>query len=243
MTHPKSVSKSIAPHNKHFKRSVEPTLVRAQAAAGALFFVFLVLHLSNTVVAVFGADSYNAYQRVIRQIYQHPVLEVLLVIAPLITHVVAGFWLYILRKKRKSTRPLKYRLQTGAGFFLLLVVFGHMLATRGISYWYGTVAEFSGVAFSLWWVPEYFYPYYFLLFMAGLYHGSMGAITLLTRAQVLTPSTSYLMPLLLGTAGSAAALAALLSFGGVVFEISDPRDNDYARQYSKLLDVDLSRPR
>ena len=78
-------------------RNIESKLVMAQAVAGSLFFVFLVLHLGNTLLAPFGPEIYNGYQRSIRQIYQHPLLEVVLVIGPLFTHVFAGLWLYKIR--------------------------------------------------------------------------------------------------------------------------------------------------
>jgi len=223
-------------------KSTEAMLVRAQAIAGSLFFVFLVLHLSNTLSAAFGPETYNSYQRTIRQIYQHPLLEIILVILPLLTHAIAGVWLYLVRKKWRISRTIKYRIQTWAGFFLILVVFGHMLATRGVSYWYGPFPEFGGVAFALWWVPSYFYPYYFLLFMAGLYHGSMGAATLLRRTGLLRPSSSNRLPLFVASFGAVGAICVLLAFGGVLFEIDDPRDNDYARQYGQLFDIDLTRP-
>jgi succinate dehydrogenase/fumarate reductase cytochrome b subunit len=227
-------------------KDIESRLVRAQAIAGALFFVFLVLHLSNTLLAVFGPEIYNSYQRTIRQIYQHPFLEFALVIGPLFTHVVAGLWLYKIRKKWQFKRGLKYRIQTWSGFFLLFFVFGHMLATRGISFWYGPFAEFEGISFSLWWIPGYFYPYYFLLFMAGLYHGTMGAAGVFKGAfrNVLPERllNSKLLPYMVPLFGAVGVVFALLGFGGFLFEIEDPRKNDYARQYSELMDIDLSTP-
>ncbi|MFK8046930.1 MAG: hypothetical protein AB8B81_00710 [Halioglobus sp.] len=223
---------------------VESRLIVAQAIAGILFLVFLALHLSNTFLAVFGPEIYNDYQRAVRQIYQHPLLELLLVIGPLITHVIAGLWLYRIRKSRRLRRALRYRLQSWAGFFLLLVVFGHVLATRGISYWYGVFAEFEGVSFSLWWVPAYFYPYYFLLFMAGLYHGSMGLLGVLKRFGFMRGRVrSNYFPALVTGLGAVGAILVLLAFGGFLFEIDDPRNNDYARQYSEWMDVELTGPR
>ena len=127
--------------------------------------------------------------------------------------------------------------------FLLFVVFGHILATRGISYWYGPFAEFEGVSFSLWWVPGYFYPYYFLLFMAGLYHGTMGAANVLQRVFPGRRSKSKLQPYIVPSLGAIGVVLALLSFGGFLFEIEDPRNNDYARQYGELMDIDLTKSR
>ena len=131
---------------------------------------------------------------------------------------------------------LKYRVQSWAGFFLLFVVFGHALATRGISFFYGVVPGFEGVSFSLWWVPAYFYPYYFLLFIAGLYHATMGISGLLKRRGF---KQAARLPVVVSALGAIGVSLALLGFGGVLFEIDDPRDNDYARQYSELMDIDL----
>ncbi|MEH6571349.1 MAG: hypothetical protein V7709_19865 [Halioglobus sp.] len=224
-------------------RNTESKLVIAQAVAGSLFFVFLVLHLSNTLLAPLGPEIYNDYQRSIRQIYQHPLLEWVLVIGPLLTHVVVGLWLYKIRKKWQFKRSLKYRIQSWAGFFLLFVVFGHILATRGISYWYGPFAEFEGVSFSLWWVPGYFYPYYFLLFMAGLYHGTMGAANVIQGVFPGRRSKSKWLPYIVPSFGAIGVVLALLSFGGLLFEIEDPRSNDYARQYGELMDIDFTKSR
>lgn len=219
--------------------STENNLVRLQAIGGALFTVFLVLHLSNTLLAPFGPEVYNNYQRVSRLFYQQPLLEIIFVLGPLVTHAIAGIWLYILRKKWRRSPALRYRLQSWAGLFLLLVVFGHVIATRGISFWFDAFPEFEGISFSLWWVPSYFYPYYFLLFMAGLYHGTMGLSVLLKRGGYGQLAASKALPLLVTTLGAIGVSFALLGFGGVLFEIDDPRGNDYARQYSELLDIEL----
>jgi len=215
-------------------KRTEALLSRAQAIAGVLFLVFLIMHLGNALLGVFGADTYNHY-----------ILEFLLVIGPLITHGIAGVWLHFLRKKRPGRpttrhRALRYRLQTWAGFFLLSVVFVHMLATRGISWWFNVASGFESVAFSLWWVPAYFYPYYLALFSAGLYHGWMGLQTLLTHARILAPGTLHKSTKYLMIIGAMGCGAALLSFGGLLGGAADPRNSDYARTYAELFTIDLS---
>ena len=218
---------------------VEKRLVKVQAFAGALFFLFLVMHLCNTLVAPFGAEAYNSVQLLLQKVYQHPALELSLVVVPLLSHAVAGLWLYVLRRRWRVTRPIRYRLQTWAGLFLLLVVIGHALATRGVAYWFDAVPGFQGVAFSLWWMPGYFYPYYFLLFMAGLYHGVTG-VQQIRRRMGGSSGTVRVGYSLTGYAIAAVFVtAALLSFGGQLVEIADPRDSDYARQYSEFFGIDL----
>lgn len=225
---------------KSATKRTEALLSKAQAIAGMLFFVFLVMHLGNALLGVFGAETYNHYQNALRRVYQQPIIEFLLVIIPLATHATAGLWLHLLRKNRPTTRALRYRLQTWAGFFLLSFVFVHMLATRGVGWWFDVATGFESVAFSLWWMPAYFYPYYLLLFSTGLYHGWMGLQTLLARARLLAPgawlqSTKYLLII-----GALSCSAALLSFGGVLGDTPDPRDSDYARTYAELFSIALS---
>lgn len=218
---------------------LEARLVQIQALAGGLFFIFLVMHLANTGLAVFGPEVYNGFQRSVQSVYQYPALELVLVLGPLVTHAIVGIWLALIRKRRSGLRPLRYRVQSWAGFFLLAVVFGHVLATRGVGYFYGAVPEFAGVSFSIWWQPAYFYPYYFLLFMAGLYHGTMGAGAVLRRLgkqPVILSGRQRGMVMLLG---ALLVSGSLLGFGGVLFEIENPRDNDYARQYAEFFDLDL----
>ena len=41
-------------------------LARVQAISGLLFSLFVLVHLGNTAMAVFGADLYDGYQRAAR---------------------------------------------------------------------------------------------------------------------------------------------------------------------------------
>lgn len=220
----------------------EEALVRVQAIAGGLFSVFLLLHMGNTLLGMAGPEIYNGVQRVIRRFYQHPVGELGLVFLPLIAHAVAGVWLHALRKKQERSAGLRYRLHRWAGVFLLLVVFGHIAATRGVSYWFGVIPEFGGVSFTLWWSPQMFYPYYFLLFMAGFYHATVGLSLVSRRSGLVNTPVSGKPPTLLMLVGAVGITLALLGFGGRLFDIDDPRDNDYARLYGQWLDIDLSGP-
>lgn len=239
MTDPSSVSATGARTSMSPSRRFEARLVQVQAIAGGLFFIFLVLHLVNTALAVFGPEVYNGFQRWVQPVYQHPVLELLLVLGPLVTHAIVGVWLALISKRRNSLRPLRYRLQSWAGFFLLAVVFGHVLATRGVGYFYGAVPGFAGVSFSIWWQPVYFYPYYFLLFMAGAYHGTMGVGAVLRRLGMQPVILSGWQRGAAMLLGASLVSGSLLAFGGVLFEIEDPRDNDYARQYGEFFSIDL----
>lgn len=211
---------------------VPQVLIRVQAVAGGLFLVFLALHLSNVLIAPLGVEAFNDYQAALRQFYQHPVVEIVVLMVPLAAHAIAGIWLRVLRRKRGARPPRN--LHFWAGIFLLVFVPGHILAVRGPSFVYGIYPQFEGVAFSLWFMPFWFYPYYFVLAMAGLYHGLNGIGRLLVRKGVMSDTRRLMLPVMT-IAGIGVAIS-LMSLGGVFFETPDPMDNDFARLYIKLLD-------
>jgi len=66
------------------------SLRRVQAASGLVFFLFASLHLLNTALGALGPDACNGFQRSLRRVYQHPALELGLVLAPLVVHVAAS---------------------------------------------------------------------------------------------------------------------------------------------------------
>ncbi len=218
---------------------LEQGLVRSQTVAGALFFLFLLLHLSNILLAPLGAEVFNEYQRTVRALYQYPVIELVIVMIPIVVHAVAGVSLYFLRRGKKAVRSLRARLHTWAGVFLLLVIVGHVIAVRGPSFFYGVFPEFEGVSFSLWYFPAFFYPYYFLLAVAGFYHGSGGMMMLLRRFGILR--MRQLPSPLIGLV-AAAFLTSLLAFDGRLFEVPDQLEDDFGKLYAEILDLDINSP-
>lgn len=149
---------------------------RAQAIAGVVFLGFASLHLINTALgAIPGA--YDGYQRVIRQAYQSPVVEIVGVLLPLLVHVAAGLRGIVKRRRQARAKvPLRLRLHRWAAWYLLLVVAGHVAATRLPSLLEGIHLEQLGVAFAVAWLPWFFVPYYTVLGVAGVYHAGQGAM-------------------------------------------------------------------
>ena len=153
-------------------------LKKVQAASGALFALFVAVHLVNTWLASFGAPAYDTFQAAVRAIYQAWLVEVAL-LALLITH--AGSGITRMLRERGRTRSLRQRWHLYAGLFLLVFMGGHILAVRGPSWFFDVYPGFGGLAFSIDYAPYYFYPYYFLLAMAGFYHGLNGLSLALPR--------------------------------------------------------------
>lgn len=200
-------------------------LKKIQAWTGVLFAVFVALHLVNTWVGGFGATAYDSVQSVFRVVYQFPPVEALL-LAALAVHMVVGV-MRIAREPRRELTP-RSRLHRYAGFFLMVFIVGHILAVRGPSWFYDIYPGFQGLAFSIDYVPAYFYPYYFLLGVAGFYHGLNGLSIALARLGWRV----RMSPLVLRNATAAAALlmvGTLLALGGFTTDPGDIYNSGFAQ--------------
>lgn len=203
-----------------------------QAATGVIFFSFLIVHLANTWLAALGPQAYNGMQGVVRQVYQYAPVEALLM-AALLVHLVVGILRIVREPKRNLT--IRARWHRYAGFFLAIVIFGHILAVRGPSLFFAVYPGFEGLAFSIDYAPAYFFPYYFLLATAGFYHGCNGLGIALSRLGAgFALNQRWLR---LSTASAAAlSLAALLGLAGVWTETGDVYDSDFARLAFEIFD-------
>jgi succinate dehydrogenase/fumarate reductase cytochrome b subunit len=221
---------------------MDRTLARLQALSGLVFAAFLGVHLVALFASVFGPGRYDAVQQATRVVYTSPLYEVLLLLAPLVVHIVVG----VLRMRRRPDRggrplPRAVRWHRWSAYFLLLVIGGHVAATRGVAVFAGIEVGFAGIAFAMWWMPTLFAIYYTLLALAGLYHGAYGVAHALAVLGVPMPAMIRLQPRFtvpLATAGVLAVLG-VASLVGALYPIPDPTDNPYARFYRDTLGVEL----
>jgi succinate dehydrogenase/fumarate reductase cytochrome b subunit len=207
-------------------------LARVQAVSGLLFSLFALVHLTNTSLAVVGADVYDRFQNATRSVYQWPLLELAL-IGVLAVHIVSGVLRMRARVGSSAKPPLRLRLHRYAAYYLAIFIFGHIAATRLPALLVDAPPFFGGVSFSIHFAPWWFYPYYGLLGTAGLYHAFYGIPVALGIFGVRAPGfirrgPGFWVPV---TAGAGVIVAALLAFGGFLYEIDDPFDNDFARAY------------
>ena len=222
-------------------KNVGNMLKKLQAYTGILFAVFVLFHLFNTWLAAFGPQVYDSVQQSLRVVYQFAPVEALL-LGALAVHAVVGVMRIAQEPKRNlSTRAKFHRY---AGFFLLLVIGGHILAVRGASWFYDIYPGFVGLAFSLEYVPLYFYPYYFLLGVAGFYHCVNGLTIAGTRLGIrllppLFPKVAQqdAQKQMLGMTLIASLLmvVALLGFSGIWTDIGEPMNSDFAKLALDLL--------
>lgn len=202
-------------------------LLRIQVLSGLVFSAFLAFHLFNQALAVLGPDTYNGAQGAFRVAYQAPVLELLGVVVPLLVHMAVGV-VRVARGFRQPAGSWRQRLHRYSGRFLLLVVVGHMVATRGPSLLKGVFPGFEGVGFTFQFMPAYFWPYYTLLALSGWYHlvhGLSTAATTLRWNRLTALSRPVVFRSVVGL-GCVALVAGIVRFG------VDPRDlmnGPYAR--------------
>lgn len=208
-------------------------LRKIQAGTGLLVAVFLAVHLANTWLAALGPAAYDGFQLLARAVYQWLPVEVALLSA-IAVHGVVGVT-RIVREPKRVLSP-RARVHRYAGFFLMAVIVGHVLAVRGASWFFDVYPGFRGLAFTLDYLPGYFYPYYLLLGLAGFYHGCNGVGIALKRlglkSEFRIPSRE------LGFASAFAGIgmvAALLGMGGVLFEITDVYQSEFAKLVLDLI--------
>ena len=231
--------------------SLERRLARAQAVSGLLFGSFLVVHLINTVVATAGQSTYDGFQRAARHYYQSAPVEIIAVIGAMSVHMLAGIARMWTRRRRHragsspsskvASKPSwRMRLHRWSAWYLLLVAAGHMLATRGVSFFLlGRPVEMSYLTFSLTTMPLYFYPYYAGLVAAGSYHLVNGVLLALPTLGVRLPkgaTSPHARPFWIVTALLALiGVGALPALGGRYFTVDTSRFDEYRAIYKRYV--------
>jgi len=121
----------------------------------------------------------------------------------------------------------------------LLVMFGHVGATRVGPLLVHTSADFSFLTFSLETSPWIFYPYYFLLVLSGLFHMTNGALLALRVLGAPLPSstTAPRSPAFWAftSLAGAACVASVLALGGRFFEVDRKRYTEFRALYDRFV--------
>eukprot|EP01119_Soliformovum_irregulare_P006063 TRINITY_DN1780_c0_g1_i2.p1 TRINITY_DN1780_c0_g1~~TRINITY_DN1780_c0_g1_i2.p1 ORF type:complete len:251 (-),score=45.67 TRINITY_DN1780_c0_g1_i2:42-794(-) len=210
------------------------SLHQIQALSGVAFSTFSSVHIITAISANFGPETYERVLRFFRIYYQHPLIEVTVVGASLVTHVVSSSIIASRRESKKTATnsPQKFKwlsplgLHRLSGYYLNLSMVGHIVATRLRGYLFASPADFAFISLTLarWPLAGFFYPYYALLAISGVYHTAYG---LASAKRTLTHkgpkwfkpgSTSFKVAV--GT-GCVAILSSILAFGGWYFPLPE----------------------
>ena len=142
----------------------------------AIFILlFVMLHMANHLMGVFGVEVYNSVQKQLRHVYKNPIIEPIL-IAAVIVQLCLG--LVLLVKSMRQERPKGFWswLQIISGILIILTISEHLIAlylARVINnlntnfYW--PLSVMDGPPFTY-----YFIPYYFLLVSSIFAHAAAG---------------------------------------------------------------------
>lgn len=173
-------------------------LRKVQAGSGLAFSTFLSFHLSNALLAPLGPLAYDGVMAVGRIVYQHPLVEPLLIVGSLTLHVSSSALLLARRYRRSRTSsvaldtsegkeedssisttrvkvPLHLTLHRYTGYVLMAFVGAHALATRAPNLFLGgEPTDFAFIAYSLEVIGKPFFVYYVVFASSAAYHLSYG---------------------------------------------------------------------
>ncbi|HNN92215.1 MAG TPA: hypothetical protein PKI03_08105 [Pseudomonadota bacterium] len=193
-----------------------------QAASGAIFALFLVLHLCTAASGTLGPSRYDATLATLRSVYRpHIAVELLVIGLAGSVHIACAIAQMVRRRKIVALKGAWWmRAHRLAGYFLLLVILGHVFATR-IAPTLATgptatgKADFAFLAFASLSVPGFFWPYYLLLGIAGATHLGLG-LHLASRMLRARRETDAATAGRAGGGPSPARLAVIFGFAAVV---------------------------
>ena len=137
--------------------------------------IFVLLHISNHLMGLFGFETYNDVQSTLRVIYRNQFVEPILIFS-VILQLVVGLILLIKSLKQSRPKSVWSWLQVISAILILLTVSEHLIAlyfARIVSelntnfYW--PLSVMDGAPFTY-----YFIPYYFLMVSSLFVHAAAG---------------------------------------------------------------------
>lgn len=147
-------------------------LKRLHYLTGFVITTFIVVHLINHVLALWGADKHIAVMHMLRSIYRNLVMEICLLLAVSI-QVASGVRLWISKRNAVSSTFDKLQLWSGmylAFFFIIhisAVLAGRFLLHLDTNFYFG-VAGLNTFPINL-----FFIPYYSLAIISFFIHLAM----------------------------------------------------------------------
>jgi succinate dehydrogenase/fumarate reductase cytochrome b subunit len=186
--------------------------------AGLTLAVFIAMHLTNHLFALFSVERHIAIMDLLRLVYRNPLGETILLAAVLI-QVPSGIMLV----KRKGWRglPLVERAQVASGGYLAFFLVAHVFAVMMGRYFFHLDTNFyfaSAVLFSPVWL--FYVVYYGLSVVAVFTHvGSIHYQKMLSRT---SSERAQIQALMIVGVGLTVTVLILLAFSGVVYEIRLP---------------------
>ena len=157
------------------------------ASAAAILAIFLIMHLGNHLVGLWGVEAHKAVMEMLRHWYRNPVVEPALILL-MVFQVLSGAWL--LRARLAQRASLFETLQSSTGAYLGLFVTSHITAVLvlGRSFvgidtdFYWASGEAAGLIADPWNVR--LIPHYSLAVWGLITHAGCGLRTVMLARQV-----------------------------------------------------------
>jgi len=173
---------------------------------------------------------YNESLALFRQYYQNPVVEVILA-SSIVVHSVCGILEIKNRRSTTNNVPLKVRLHRFAGIYMNLAIPAHVTATRIIGLITNKPRDFSDLSYTLVTWPYFFYPYYILFVVCGIYHMSYGLLQFTKQIRI---TRNWWYYVLIGTI-SAFAISGVITLGIHPLRNLDNSFDEAALEYQRFL--------
>ena len=194
-----------------------PRVRLAHRLSAALLGTFLLIHLSNHLIALRGIDAHQTFLSLARTVYRAPFVEPLLLAAVLVQ---ATTGVMQLRARWGRQRGFWSWLQVISGGYLLFFLSVHVSAILGVR-WLGLDSNFYAAAMVLTVqpLPVFYAPYYALGSSAAFAHGACALhfIGLRRGANLDRVCTGLLV------AGVGLAPPIVAAFSGAFFDIPLPQ--------------------
>ncbi|KYP14556.1 MAG: hypothetical protein A1D16_00265 [Flavihumibacter sp. CACIAM 22H1] len=136
--------------------------------SGALLAVFILLHLSNHLFALFGPNMHIQVMHLFRKLYRFPPIEGLLLVTVL-TQIITGIGLAFHKWKNQ---PAMVKLQVASGLYLSLFLVYHLWAIIMARFVWLIDSDFFFASAGLQAGPSayFFFPYYSLAVFSTFVH-------------------------------------------------------------------------
>ncbi len=133
---------------------------------GILVAIFVIAHLFNHSMAIFGISTHQSILDALRKVYRIPIVEFILVSA-FVFQSITGIQLF-LRLRKKKYKSVLEQLKMYSGLVLGLFILQHISATIGLRLYHQLDTNFYFAANVVVQKPMLFYfiPYYFLGILA-----------------------------------------------------------------------------
>lgn len=128
---------------------------------GIIVSIFIVAHLGNHLMAIYGIETHIKVMKSLRAIYRNPFVEPILIIA-FVFQSISGVRLFFSLCKREHKSP-QDKIKMYSGILLALFIINHIVATIGQRYYFELDTNFYFAARVVVQDPLYYFfiPYYF----------------------------------------------------------------------------------